>query len=299
MNIITRDENPNFTIILPGPCNANCSFCTWKEDNDSVGFLTGLKYALENLPIMFRQITISGGEPTLSPYIKEVLIMIEQYRSKFNKVVLNTNATKLFTDSLQNGLQITSLLDVVDSINISRHSTDDIRNAEIFKGDVPNTAELTTIANKLKNSTFDDLIDLNYNCVLTKDTIQDPVEWIKFMKSTNIKTVTFRNLSNDISDIEQQFINSSIIPIYENNCSVYKTTVYKTDTNYTFKFQSSIFKSSMFTGLNTQSETHEVILQSNGNLTKDWEGKKILYSAEPSAAEIIMNDIIIQEYQLI
>ena len=33
MKIKTQNKNPNFTIVLPGTCQAKCDFCFWKEDS--------------------------------------------------------------------------------------------------------------------------------------------------------------------------------------------------------------------------------------------------------------------------
>ncbi len=300
MNILTNNESPNFTIILPGPCNADCSFCTWKENPEASGFLTGLEYALKNLPIMFQQISISGGEPTISPYLRETLAIIRKYRNKFKKVVLTTNGTRLFTDPLQNGLQLNSLQNIVDHINISRHASDDIDNIKVFDTNgIPSTAELELLAHRLHNSSLDSFIDLNYNCVLTEGIDHDPVKWIKFMDRTGIQSVTFRNQYDDdsTSQIEQEFIDAGMQKTSESNCPVCRTTVYRIN-GFTFKFHSSAFEPiKIFNGLNIPDETYEVILQSNGNITRDWEGKSILYSAEATFDRVQVNDAVIKEYQ--
>lgn len=301
MNIQTSNTNPNFTIVLPGPCNATCSFCTWEEDDNSNSFLNGLEYALNNLPIMFQQISISGGEPTLSPYLRKTLKLISKYRHKFKKVVLTTNAVKLFTDPLYNGISLKELYNIVDHINISRHSSIDHENYQVFgNSSVPSTEELTLLSNRLNNSRLGENTDLNYNCVLTDEVEQDPVKWIKFMKSTNIRSVVFRNQYNDdtVSSIEQQFIDSNIVPQEENECPVCKTTVYFTDDGYKFKFHKSVYEPiKIFNGLNIMNETYEVILQSSGNLTRDWEGKSILYNAYATPNELAKNSKVLKHYE--
>lgn len=47
--------NKNFSIILPGPCNAKCDFCFWKRNkNESTKFIDNLN---ENLLLLNKIIT--------------------------------------------------------------------------------------------------------------------------------------------------------------------------------------------------------------------------------------------------
>ena len=47
MKISTKNSNPNFTIVLPGPCQANCDFCFWNREKDETAFIKSIKRVLK------------------------------------------------------------------------------------------------------------------------------------------------------------------------------------------------------------------------------------------------------------
>jgi molybdenum cofactor biosynthesis enzyme MoaA len=103
----------NFSIITPGGCNAKCSFCFWEEQQVSDKYMADLMHVLDNMPAGCA-LSITGGEPTLSPYFDNILMAISIYKYKFEKVILTTNGTNL-KDKLH------KMIGIVDHINISRH----------------------------------------------------------------------------------------------------------------------------------------------------------------------------------
>ncbi len=77
----------NFSIILPGDCNAKCKFCFWKRNrSESPLFLQQLAWYLDALGGVVRQISITGGEPTLSPWFDGLMEVLKGYPDR--KVVL-------------------------------------------------------------------------------------------------------------------------------------------------------------------------------------------------------------------
>ena len=266
MKISTRNSNPNFTIVLPGPCQANCDFCFWKREDKEGAFLKSLKRVLKKLPANFTQISISGGEPTLSPVFDETMKLINKYKKKgkFHKVVLTTNGVFLTYRDLSG----------IDHINISRHHINDKVNEEIFKTEnVPSFEKLSEI-NKYVNKFG---IDVNYNVVFVdenKDVEYDA--WVDFVKATDATSITFRNQYGiyDTSHLEKQVLEDNYKPNLISTCPVCRTATYFLE-GVKFKFHSSAYEPTESKEFEPN-ETYELVLHPTGDLTRDWEAKKII-----------------------
>lgn len=267
LKIKTNNSNPNFTIILPGTCQASCDFCHWKEDKNTSGFIKSLKNVLKLLPSNFTQISISGGEPTLSPVFGEALTIINKYKSKgkIKKVVLTTN-----------GINIRKLdLSGIDHINISRHSFNDKVNYNIFKTkNVPSFEDLVEINNYINLCG----IDVNYNAVVIENIndVPDVLAWTEFVQATNATSVTFRSQYGIYgrTKLEESLLSRNFKSHSVNTCPVCRTSTYFAN-GIKLKFHSSDYepiKSESF----DKDEVYELILQQNGDLTRDWEAKEIL-----------------------
>jgi len=283
LRINTHNTNPNFTIVLPGACQAKCNFCEWEKKtvNEEKAFLAGLEFSLENLPDNFKQISISGGEPLLSPVFDKALRLINKYKNanKFNKVVLTTNGNEFLNKF------IFSRLNGIDFVNISRHAISDITNEEIFETkDIPNKYDLHLINSNLKRYCFTP----NINCVVTDEMELSIFKWIDFLESVNVNSISFRNQYNDfsINKMEAFLRENDCISIME-ECPVCETTIFKIG-NYRIKFHKSSFEpTEVFEELPAfgLDEVYEVILQSDGVLSSDWKGNKILHT--PTTSEFI------------
>ena len=266
MKIYSNNTNPNFTIILPGPCQANCSFCFWKRETDESSFILSLKRVLKKLPSKFTQISISGGEPTLSPVFNEALALINKYKNKgkFNKVVLTTNGIKLMDFDLTG----------IDHINISRHSVYDTTNREIFKTTKIIAAADLIIINRYINMCG---IDVNYNVVITEQNNEEKVyDWLRFVKDTNATSVTFRNQYGQYgkSLMEQSLIDSNYKSHSVSSCPVCYTSTYIVS-GVKMKFHSSDYEPTESKQFD-ENEVYELVLQPTGDLTRDWEANKII-----------------------
>lgn len=271
LKIKTKNINPNFTIVLPGTCQAKCNFCFWKEDKNNSMFLKMLKKSLKKLPDLFNQISISGGEPTLSPVFDDALAIIRKYKEKgkIKKVVLTTNGINLINKNLEG----------IDHINISRHHFNQEINSKIFgTTKIPNTKDLQSINDYCNKN----IIDINYNVVLVSDLNTDLnlKQYISWAKATYASSITFRNQYGEygISSIESTLITNGYKPISESNCPVCRTTTYLVS-GMKIRFHSSDYEPTESKQFD-KNEVYEVILQPNGNLTRDWEGEKILLSKD-------------------
>lgn len=267
LNIKTKNTNPNFTIVLPGTCQAKCGFCFWKEDKNTSMFLKMLKKSLKKLPDLFNQISISGGEPTLSPVFDEALALIKKFKDKgkIKKVVLTTNGINLLKKDLSG----------IDHINISRHSFNDLDNQKIFGTIyVPSTKdlqEINTYCNKQG-------IDVNYNVVIVPGLNDDMnlYQYIFWAKATYASSITFRNQYGEygVSNIEKKLLEDNYKPTVVATCPVCKTSTYLAK-GIKVKFHSSDYEPTESNKFD-KDEVYEVILQPNGDLTRDWEANKIL-----------------------
>jgi molybdenum cofactor biosynthesis enzyme MoaA len=266
MKIYTHNLNPNFTIVLPGICQAACDFCFWKREEHEEAFLKSLKRVLKKLPSNFTQISISGGEPTISPVFQDTLKLIRKFKKKgkFHKVVLTTNGINIQKHDLTG----------IDHVNISRHHYRDRINQEIFKTEnVPTHKDLPAINNYINSFG----IDVNYNVVITEEN-KDLVisRFVEFVKETGASSLTFRNQYGvfDKCDIEKGLIEREIKAATTSTCPVCLTNTYFLRGVKT-TFHSSEYEPTESEAFDPE-EVYELILQPTGDLTRDWEAKKII-----------------------
>lgn len=264
--ITTGNKNPNLTIVLPGPCQAKCSFCNWKQDDKIFDFLKNLEKLLYNLPKNFRQISISGGEPTLSPVFKDAIELIGKAKDsgKLDKVVLTTNGVNLNFDYSN------LMTDIVDHVNISRHHYHDIVNQKIFNTTrIPNATDIQMI---IKNCNKNG-IDVNFNCVFTKENSRwkrtGLKKFIRLAKEAGASSIAFRN---QYDNFEPSILQGELELNYrvksEQSCPVCFTKVFLVD-GLPIKFHHSSYEPTENKSFD-KNETYELILHGNGTLSRDW-----------------------------
>lgn len=262
-------SEPNFTIVLPTGCNADCSFCSWRTSNqdkqnfNTDRFLEGLTDTLEHLPPQCNQITISGGEPSTYKYLSKVMNIIEYHKRKnIKKVVFTTNGTNLLNLSREDWFT-----DVVDFVNISRHAYDQTENDNIFK---IKTIDWKTIKSISKNLAVAG-IPTNINCVLSDSISMDYDEnfikqYVKVAHKNFVNSITFRKDYDDgfgIHPIEKTMGKAKNI----GECPVCRKS------RYIMNGMEVLFTTSEFEPTDVLGENvYEFILQPNGDLSTDWEG---------------------------
>jgi len=78
--------NCNFSVFLLGECNANCKFCVAHIRNNQLKDdkiqLKYIKKAIELVKPLNPTVSLSGGEPTLSPIFEEVCELLNGFRIK-------------------------------------------------------------------------------------------------------------------------------------------------------------------------------------------------------------------------
>lgn|SRR5512145_229002 len=252
--------SPNLSLVLPGECNAKCAFCFWSSQwqEHPSEYLRRLDAILSRLPDAFQQVSITGGEPTMSPVLGAVLDRLKRSRHKFTKVVLTTNGYTL--DRF-----IGQLDGAVDFVNISRHSRSDLENVGVFGTvSVPSTDELTRAIDRL--NTIGIPVTLS-KVILKSDTADSILRFLGYARSAGASQVFLRKPHGDLlpHPIEEHFERWRAT---ESSCPVCLTR------SQVIVGMPVVWKR----GILEPSDLgfHEAIVQPNGKLTSDWQGNRAI-----------------------
>ena len=267
--------------ILPGKCQARCRFCIEPEGPpppSTSAWLTSFEsLLLRELPPIFRTISISGGEPTLSPVFAQALDLLAQARAarRIKRVVLTTNGSpKSFAKHLDD------IGRVVTHVNISRHAADDDDNAKIFKTTkVPRGDELRDLISQLNRRG----IPVNVNCVHSSEQLfgerlagvsrsylrAEAKRFISFARSLGASSVVFRHDhrvwdSSRITQLEAAFDDCAVM--HEARCESCRV-IGKVICGLPVNFKQSAYEP---VELHMESELYELVLHSDGVLYRDW-----------------------------
>lgn len=262
-NLLETISNPNFSIVVPGGCNGNCEFCFWKNDKACGNYTQQLRETLDSMPSQFYQLSLTGGEPTLSPYFEDILENINT--DKWTHTVLTTNGTNLKK-------YIPQLEGKIQHVNISRHHYDEKVNESVFDSvSIPSNDKIRELVVELNKVG----IDVTFSAVLTEhlSTKEDIKKYIKFAKSHGVKQVFFRKQHGtlDPSDAEKAFEH---LPQHHHTCPVCRNTTQEINET-TVVWKASVEEPSKELGM-----IYEVIYNQNGTLTTDWEQELIIESKQ-------------------
>ena len=253
---------PNLSVMLPGACNAKCEFCFWNRDQEAnkfpmMEFGERLASILDSLPSQFSQVSVTGGEPTISPVFDDVMKVLKDRRKRFEKVVLTTNAVRLLKKQ-------DVIRGVVDHINISRHHHNDVKNASIFQtSSVPSGEELGNIMRVSYDA------DICFNCVVSPSIdarfCEAFINWSAGYGE--VAAVNFRIYHNSMEDCSAQktfekkygSTDVSTCPV----CRVMRMKVRGMQVNWKY---SVMEPTQHWDGI------YELIVQPDGRLTADWGG---------------------------
>jgi organic radical activating enzyme len=255
-------STPNLSVMLPGACNAKCEFCFWNRDQDAnkfpvMKFGERLAAILDALPKEFSHVSVTGGEPTISPVLEDVMEVLRKRKKRFPKVVLTTNGVRLRKQEV-------ILSGVVKHINISRHHASDTLNENIFKTkSVPSTRELRGLIDDIQWA------DICFNCVVPPDvSVNFCREFIDYSKNfKNLAAVNFRIYHDSMEDCPAMemfgrdwgFRDVSTCPV----CKVARMQVGEMQVNWKY---SVMEPTQHWDGI------YELVVQPDGRLTADWAG---------------------------
>lgn len=268
--------DPNFSIVVPGPCNGNCSFCFWKPEEMATKYIGWLAQVLDRLPFQFDKISLTGGEPTLSKHLTDILAMISTRRKRWKKVVLTTNGANL-TEKLINHME-----GIVDHVNISRHDIVDDVNYRLFgHASMPRSVTLIHTIERFNRIG----IDVTANCVIHPNT--RPSEYIRWAKRVGFSAVCFRKPHKkgcDLKPTSQEEIYEQRKPISESSCPVCRS---KTQLIHGINV---IWTASIPEPSEGLDLIYEAILHPDGTLSADW--SKNIELELPSHREIVVASLL-------
>lgn len=253
-------SNPNLSIVLPGPCQAKCDFCFWYQKPTDSKWLEKLAYVLDTLPDCFYQVSITGGEPTLSQYLLPTLDLLSARRKKYSKVVLTTNGVKLYKC-------IDNVNKSVDHVNISRHHWLQEENWKVFKTQaIPDTAMLQNYARVLGKK-------LTFNCVIKDMSVPDMKTYLSHAIDLGVYKVCFRQEHGSLDPVViEAYLLKNYKKVGEGGCPVCRSSFFDYRTSILdFKGINVGIKYSVLEPKDVIDGIYELIFHSDGLLTADWE----------------------------
>lgn len=260
----------NFTIITTGGCNAKCDFCFDPMNKPTgVDYLLNLEDALKSMPKKWNQVSISGGEPTISPHFTKVLKLVHKQKH-VKKVVLTTNGTKLLE-------HIDIIAKSVNHLNVSRHAIGYDENVKIFKNkQIIDDGDLQTAIKILSLSG----VDTTLNCVYTDDNMMttdfvfDFVRYAQFLGASVCFRYDCRTTEiKDITPIEQDLIDIKYKPTFKSECPVCRTRGF-TILGTQVLFKATVNEPTGNKAYSDSDEPYEVVFHPSGTLTRDWAEKQ-------------------------
>lgn len=136
-------KNFNFSIFVDDYCNADCKFCVaqlryqnknkmyQKNHLDYDTYLKRLDFVLSFIRPLNPSISLTGGEPTLSPIFLDIVKLVDKYN--FRKRTITTNGSALLK-VVANDIILNHLIRYnFDYLNISRVSSNDEENRRIMQ----------------------------------------------------------------------------------------------------------------------------------------------------------------------
>lgn len=278
MKIETFNNDPNFSVVMQGGCNANCSFCFNKGKSnafmqcDSYEWLLGLQKVLSVLPSKFYQISITGNEPMLSPSINGVMYLCSQMKNRYSNILLTTNGTNLLDkiDVVCNG---------VHHINVSRHHYDESENLRIFGGSYNvSDSDLEEIIDRYSARG----VDVSLNCVIDESTDVDFIYgFVHFAKRVGAYSVRFRKKNGDDLDMTnaERVIDCNYPILSRGECPVCRTW-YRV-----IKGLPTFWKASVIEPTDkVKDSVYELVYDTDGGLYLDW-SRSIPFSLSEVAKE--------------
>lgn len=261
---ITNPYGPNTTVLLPGGCNASCDFCFWDRLEGGIkppwDYLDKVFSHLLLLPKAFRTLSISGGEPTISPWFGSFLARLGVYRRTniLDRVVLTTNGSNIAPF-------ITAIGCVADHINISRHAVGSEANCKIFNTtSIPDDESLREIIANIHSETE---CDVTLNCVVGVDVpIAFCYNFITYAHMLGADAVSFRKEASDVTptDAETFFVKKYGV-LHETKCPVCRGLEQSVE-GFTVRWKGSVAEPSK-----ESNGVYEVIIHPDGGLYAGWD----------------------------
>lgn len=199
-------DNCNLSIFVDDYCNADCKFCVAQLRYENIGkmyekpkiedeeeYFCRLDEVLSKIDPLNVSVSLTGGEPTLSPKLIRILQLLEKHHIR--KRTITTNGSSLL-DEIEGKKVLDYLIDYhMDHLNISKAHYDENINRQIMKykkGYCSNEMLKKIIPYALEHG-----LRPRLSCLLLKDgihSVEDMVQYISFYEKLGIDNVIFREL---------------------------------------------------------------------------------------------------------
>lgn len=289
------EPEPNLTAILPGICQARCRFCVERvgpphPESPQAWLRSFAALCNELSEQVFKVLSLSGGEPSLSPVFGDILELLRR-RKRFHRVVLTTNGGNLQR-------YLSAMPGAITNVNISRHAVDEADNARVFRLDpavaeygVPTRNVLEEIIQTLSASG----VLVNLNCVYSREHFAGRSvtglssrelraradDYIRMARALGATSVSFRHdhraeHSGDLTALEEAFADHANYRVSAcDSCRVITKIVHGLAVN----FKRSAYEP---TDHHQDNELYELVFHSNGVLARDWKRKMPLSRPVPA-----------------
>ena len=201
-------KNFNFSIFIDDYCNADCKFCVaqlryshknaiYQKDHikDVDKYLARLEEVLKMIRPLDPSVSITGGEPTLSPILVDVLNLVDKYG--FRKRTITTNGSALLK-TVKNDTILNHLIkNNWNHLNISRASYIDSVNREIMRYNTKDEYCSMDMMKEILSVTNNSLLHHRISCLLLKESVNSVEEikkFIDFYGSLGANNFIFREL---------------------------------------------------------------------------------------------------------
>ncbi len=268
IDIETYNDRPNFSVIVPQPCNMACSFCSNRdvcEGEDD--WLEKLRKLIWEFPSKFSQVTITGGEPLLYKWFRELVLIL---RKRFTKVVVSTNGT--------NFGKLVDTLVWVNDVNVSYHGLDDEWAKDIFgTGILPDVSakDIQTLRAWGTGVTRNWVIQAN-----GKPNKHEVETYATNAKMIGYSSVAFRYDMRAPDGLDMKWAPLEYLNVIsDDKCPVCRTVRCDIDGFPVF------FKASVMEPRNALDAAYELIYTSEGILSTTWDGKNPVGEEEMTATD--------------
>ena len=208
-------KNFNFSIFLDDYCNADCRFCVAQlryshrqamylkpHIEDSREYFKRLDEVLELIRPLNPSVSITGGEPTLSPKLYEVIKMVDDYG--FRKRTITTNGSGLLNKVKNSGRVIDELIRYNwNHLNISRTSYSDEVNRRIMRYCKDEEYCDNQMLKTIIEITNDSPLKHRLSCLLLKESVNSVEkikEYLDYYRQIGVNNVIFRELMDFSKD---------------------------------------------------------------------------------------------------
>lgn len=185
-------KNFNFSIFVDDYCNADCKFCIAqiryqhkkalyqkKHIEDKDAYLARLEEVLKMIRPLNPSVSLTGGEPTLSPIFIDILKLVDKYG--FRKRTITTNGSALL-NTVQNDTVVNHLINNgFNHLNISRASYDDTLNRAIMRYNTEREYCTDDMLKEILGIVNKSPMSHRLSCILLKESVNSVYEMKKYL----------------------------------------------------------------------------------------------------------------------